>query len=217
MKTTTKNLYYERMLTVLVHIQSHLDDDLTVESLAEISFFSPVHFHRIFKGLFGETVVEHIRRIRLERAASRLASSFSRVTDSAFDAGYETVESFSRAFKKMFGCPPSKYPEQHWEIIYKKIPGNVHYLPDHARNGLTFYTHEDTTLEVRVEELKPMKVAFVRHIGPYMECKTAWDTLCTWAEPKGLFRANTKFIGISHDDPTVTPPEKSAMMHALRS
>jgi len=208
MKSTTKNLYHERMLTVLVHIQSHLDEDLTLESLAEITFFSAVHFHRIFKGMFGETVVEHIRRIRLERAANRLASGYSTVTDAAFDARYETVESFSRTFKKMFGCPPSKYPEQHWKILYKKIPGSVHYLPDNARKGLTFQTNEETIMEVRVETVKPMRVAFIRHIGSYIECKPAWDKLAAWAGPKGIFNANPKCIGISYDDPQVTPPDK---------
>ena len=97
MKDTTRNLYHERMLTVLLHIQSHLDDDLDLESLAAMTFFSPVHFHRIFKGMMGETVVEHIRRIRLERAAIRLAMGTSSVTDAAFDAGYEAVESFQQA------------------------------------------------------------------------------------------------------------------------
>lgn len=208
MKDATKNLYHERILTVLVHIQSHLDEDMTLESLAEITFFSPIHFHRIFKGMLGETVVEHIRRIRLERTANRLAVGSSSVTDAAFDAGYETVESFSRVFKTMFGCPPSKYREQHWEALYGRIPGYVHYLPETARNGLTIQIKEDSIMEVRIETVEPMRVAFIRHIGPYMECKTAWDKLCAWAGPKGIFSTNPKVIGICHDDPQVTPPEK---------
>jgi len=208
MKNTTKNLYHERMLAVLLHIQSHLDEDLTLESLAEITFFSPVHFHRIFKGMVGETVVEHIRRIRLERAAMRLVCSQSNVTDASFDAGYETVESFSRAFRKMFGCPPSKYREKHWEAMHKKLPGAVHYLPKDARNGLNITPTGETEMEVRIETVSPVKVVFVRHIGPYEKCETAWNTLCGWACPKGLCQMESKFIGVCYDDPQVTPPEK---------
>ncbi|MGL1863698.1 MAG: AraC family transcriptional regulator [Pseudodesulfovibrio sp.] len=208
MKNTTKNLYHERMLTVLLHIQSHLDEDLSLESLAAMTYFSPIHFHRIFKGMIGETVVEHIRRIRLERAASKLAIGSTTVTDSAFEAGYETVESFSRAFKKMFGCPPSKYQQQHWETLYERLPGNVHYLPESARNGLTIKHNEEMTMEVRIENVEPMRVAFIRHIGPYMDCKVAWDKLCAWGGPKGIFSTNPKVIGICYDDPQVTPPEK---------
>lgn len=208
MKDATKNLYHERMLGVLVYIQSHLDDDLTLESLAAMAYFSPVHFHRIFKGMMEETVIEHIRRIRLERAANRLATGRAIVTDAAFDAGYETVESFSRAFKKMFGCPPSKYPEQHWENLYKKIPDSVHYLPDNARSGLTIQSDWETDMKVRIENVEPMRVAFIRHTGPYIECKQAWDKLCAWGGAKGIFLKSFKCIGICHDDPQVTPPEK---------
>lgn len=208
MKSTTKNLYHERMLTVLLYIQSHLDEDLSLDSLAAMTYFSPVHFHRIFKGMMGETVVEHIRRIRLERAAMRLVCGQSTVTDASFDAGYETVESFSRAFKKMFDCPPSKYREKHWEAMHKKLPGNVHYMPTEARDGLDIKPIRGTTMKVRIEEVAPQNVIFVRHTGPYEKCETAWNTLCGWACPKGLCQMESKFIGVCYDDPQVTPPEK---------
>lgn len=208
MKTTTKNLYHERILNVLLYIQSNLDTELSLEALAEITHFSPIHFHRIFKGMVGETVIEHIRRIRLERAALRLSCEQCNVTDASFDAGYETVESFSRAFRKMFGCPPSKYREQHRKALFEKIPGTFHYLPYEINKGLNTKIWEDTTMEVAITKVEPMRVAFVRHIGPYMDCKNAWDKLCAWAAPKGIFNSNFKCIGICYDDPQVTPPEK---------
>lgn len=208
MKATTKNLYHERIHAVLLHIQQNLDSDLSLESLAALTHFSPVHFHRIFKGMFGETVIEHIRRIRLERAAIRLAVGYSTVTDAAFDAQYETVESFSRTFKKMFGCPPSKYQEKHWATIYEKMPGVVHYLPDSARNKLSIQEPEDSPLKVRVEYIEPMRVAYIRHTGPYMECQTAWDKLCAWGCRNGIFEKECKIIGICYDDPQVTPQQR---------
>lgn len=208
MKDTTKNIYFERMHTVLLHIQHHLDDDLTLESLAELTFFSPIHFHRIFKGMFGETVIEHIRRIRLERAAIQLFTNTASVTDAAFGARYETVESFSRAFKKMFGCPPSKYREHHWARFFEKQRGAVHYLPENARNALVPPNLKEMTMDVQVKTIDPMRVAFVRHVGPYIECEAAWRTLCDWAGPKGLINETARFLGICYDDPQVTPPEK---------
>ncbi len=208
MKETTKTLYQERMLNVLTHIQSHLDDELSLESLAAKTYFSPIHFHRIFKGAIGETVVEHIRRIRLERAAARLAGGESNVTNAAFDSGYETVESFSRAFKKMFGCPPSKYQEQHWEKLYEQIPGTVHYLPENARDGLTYYLEGNSDMEIEVKTCTPLRVAFIRHIGPYHECKPAWNKLYAWAWAKRLLNDASNYIGICHDDPQITPEDK---------
>lgn len=208
MKETTQNLYHERMLEVLIYIQSHLDEELSLESLASKACFSPIHFHRIFKGIAGETVIEHIRRIRLERAAIRLATGDSNVTDAAFDSGYETVESFSRAFKKMFGCPPSKYQEQHWGKLYEKMPGIVHYLPDAMHEGLNLELEGVTAMEVKIKTQDTIRVAFIRHIGPYIECEKAWNKLCEWAGPRGLLNAQVKFIGICHDDPQVTPGDK---------
>ena len=115
---------------------------------------------------------------------------------------------FSRRFKKNFGCPPSNYQEQHWEKIYEKLPGAIHYRPDTARTGLAMQPQEETTMDIRFVNIEPMRVAFVRHTGPYMECEPAWETLCAWAGPKGLLRMDAKYIGISYDDPQVTPPEK---------
>ncbi len=58
----TERSYRERILQVLLHIQEHLDDDLTLPELAKVAYFSEYHFHRIFKGLVGESLKGHIRR-----------------------------------------------------------------------------------------------------------------------------------------------------------
>jgi AraC family transcriptional regulator len=69
MKEQTFEDYRQRMLAVLVHIQRHLDADLSLEELATVASFSSFHFHRLFHSLVGESVKEHVRRLRLERAA----------------------------------------------------------------------------------------------------------------------------------------------------
>ena len=63
-------------------------------------------------------------------------------------------------------------------------------------------------MEVKIEKMPTRTVAYVRHVGPYQDCEPAWERLCNWAGPKGLLGPSTEFIGISHDDPEVTPPEK---------
>ena len=70
MKSDTRHSYHERVLNVLVHIQQHLDDELPLDELAAVAHFSPYHFHRMFRGMVGESVEEHVRRLRLERAAT---------------------------------------------------------------------------------------------------------------------------------------------------
>ena len=65
MKPSTEQDYRERIVRTLVYIQQHLDDDLELEQVAGVAAFSSFHFHRIFRGLVGETLKEHIRRLRL--------------------------------------------------------------------------------------------------------------------------------------------------------
>ena len=60
--------YQQRILRVLTYIKNHLDEPLDLPQLADIAYFSPHHFHRIFSELVGETVKEHVRRLKLERA-----------------------------------------------------------------------------------------------------------------------------------------------------
>lgn len=63
-------------------------------------------------------------------------------------------------------------------------------------------------MEVRIERIQPMRLAFVRHVGPYPEVGVAWGKLMSWAGRRGLLGPRTKILGIVHDDPEVTPPDK---------
>lgn len=63
-------------------------------------------------------------------------------------------------------------------------------------------------MEVNIRKVEAMTLACVRHVGPYEECKPAWDKICAWAGPKGLLGPDTACIGICHDDPETTPPDQ---------
>ena len=107
MKDITRKVYQQRILRVLTYIQRHLDEPLELNELAAVAYFSPFHFHRVFRGLVGESLMEHIRRLRLERAVHRLRTTGRSILDIALEAGYETHESFTRAFRSQFGLTPS--------------------------------------------------------------------------------------------------------------
>ena len=208
MKTPTQRDYEERILRVLVHVQAHLDDALDLEHLARIACFSPYHFHRVFRGMVGEPVKEHVRRLRLERAALRLTQTDQSVIRIALDAGYEAHEAFTRAFRAQFGVPPSRFREQRREALQPATVGGVHYAPDGRLDRFRIFVSGGDSMEVRVEDLRPLRVAFVRHVGPYAEVGKAWERLCAWAGPRGLFGPQARMLGVSHDDPDVTPPDK---------
>jgi len=188
-KTETLSSYQERMGRVLVHIQKHLDEPMPLDRLAEVASFSPWHFHRIFRGMVGESVKEHVRRLRLERAAQQLRDTDRAVVDIALEAGYEAHESFTRAFAAMFGPPPSVF-----------------------RNGAQaqrgFPPAAGPPFEVSIRHIPVTRVAFVRHVGPFDGAGAAWQKLMAWAGPKGLLGPGLRMLGIVQDDPEITAPEK---------
>lgn len=208
MKAETMQVYRERILRVLIHIQGHLDDSLSLDDLGRIACFSPFHFHRVFTGLVGESVKGHIRRLRLERAVHSLKGTGQSVLDIALDAGYETHESFTRAFRGMFGLSPSEARRNHRSVLPVRAASGVYFQPGGEAPDFNPITTGGVPMDVKIEKVDPIRVAFVRHVGPYEECGSAWQTLCSWAGRKGLFGPNSRMLGISHDDPDVTPPEK---------
>src|SRR5689334_20842577 len=123
----TRQTYQQRILDVLVHVQRHLDQELSLDELARVAHFSPYHFHRIFRAMVGESVKEHVRRLRLERAASRLKRTDQPIVRIALDAGYEAHESFTRAFGEMFGVPPARYRELHQPPVPPTRRSDVHW------------------------------------------------------------------------------------------
>lgn len=208
MKTETQQLYRERILKVLVYIQGHLDDDLSLDRLAKIAYFSPFHFHRVFKGLVGESVKEYIRRLRLERSVYQLRSTNRTVLDIALDAGYETHESYTRAFQGMFGDKPSVFRRNHRKAGYADSPASVHYGPGGRVQEFNPITGGGGTMEVKIKKIEPIRVAFMRHVGPYEKCGKTWEMFCSFLGRKGMFGPKTRLLGISHDDPEVTSPDK---------
>ncbi len=198
---------HQRMSDALWYIQTSLDRAIDPKAVAERACFSLSHFHRIFKGMMRETLGEHIRRLRLERAAVQLAYGKEQVTSIAFNAGYETLESFSRAFKKMFNMPPSTFREGKQRLRFPDTPSNIHYQPG-VLPDLNSLPRNHEELDLKIKKFGPIRIAFIRNVGPYKECATAWEKLCTWAQVKNILHEDTLFLGICYDDPTITPANK---------
>jgi len=171
MKPSTDQDYRERIVRTLVYIQEHLDDALALEQVAAVAAFSSFHFHRIFRGLVGETLKEYVRRLRLERAARNLKQSGEPITEIALQAGFEAHESFTRAFGEMYGVSPSAY-----RTAYKPAPESVSgtHLDDISGYHLPDYGDLPA---VEVKELPPMRLVFLRHVGPYTQVGATWGRL----------------------------------------
>ena len=90
------------------YIENHLTEELDYEQIAKESFSSSFHFQRVFSILCGYTLGEYIRNRRLTLAGAELANTREKVIDVAYKYGYDSPESFAKAFQKVHGITPSQ-------------------------------------------------------------------------------------------------------------
>jgi AraC family transcriptional regulator len=209
MKPTTHSFYTDAVQRVIEHIVSHLDEALALEELAGQACLSPFHFHRVFRGMVSETPVELGRRLRLERAAWRLLRTDSPVTAIAFDAGYETHEAFTRAFRASYAESPSVFRRRPHARIELAAPNGVHFRAD---GGVQRFTPRDSggrTMKVEIRKFPALRVGTVRHIGPYIQINEAFARLGELAAPAQLFeQPGAMMVALFHDDPDTTPADQ---------
>lgn len=90
------------------YIEAHMTEELDYEAIATESFSSSFHFQRMFSILCGYTLGEYIRNRRLTLAGAELATTKAKVIDIALKYGYDSPESFTKAFRTFHGIPPSQ-------------------------------------------------------------------------------------------------------------
>lgn len=90
------------------YVEENITDDIDYEKIAEQAFSSSFHFQRVFGILCGYSIGDYIRMRRLSLAGEELAKGKSKIIDIALKYGYDTPESFSRAFTRFHGIAPSE-------------------------------------------------------------------------------------------------------------
>jgi AraC family transcriptional regulator len=104
----TARIRIDRLREILDTVVASLEeDDVDGSMLAQRACLSPYHFNRLVTARIGEPPVAFRRRLLLERAAYQLSATRAPVTDVALDAGYGSLEAFTRAFRRAFGHAPS--------------------------------------------------------------------------------------------------------------
>ncbi len=194
-----------RIDRVIDHIHEELSGDLSLGTLARVAHFSPYHFHRIFKGVTGETLNAFVRRARIERAARLLRAAPQRLVSSvALEVGFSSLAALSRAFKEHYGISPG-----HWDrrsglkarsidCAYPDLPV---YSPDELSEMASLFP-------VRIEHVPARRIAYVRTADSYSEgaFQRTYDALMAWVSATGV-RAGDVFA-MSHDQPDLTSTEK---------
>ena len=190
MKNITYNDYIQRINKVVAYINNHLDETLDLKTLANEAALSDFHFHRIFKALKGEAIGGYITRLRLEATARLLRYTALTIEEIAFNIGYETPASLSKAFKKQYGISPTEYRTNKDTYIMKKEIIN----PDLALKAPKIVT------------LEPKNLIYVALTGAYgsLDYRKSYEQLWAVIKAQKLFTKGIESICISYDDPKIT-------------
>lgn len=208
--------YKNRINRVFVFIDENLESDLSLNTMSGIAFFSPFHFHRVFKFITGETLNEYVTRQRIEKSASDLLHKNITTTEIAYNYGFSDNSSYSRAFKKYFGESPTEFkkqnPNRHSKIRQLKSKNGQEY-PDSDKyiciiNNLKKWIQMNAKIEIK--EMPKMDLAYISSIGP-QNLESAFGKLMKWATPQGLINDQTKMVTIYHDSFKVTQANKVRM------
>lgn len=209
--------YIHRINRVVDYVDANLDEEHSLQTLAEVAHFSPFHFHRIFRVLTGETVNNYVKRIRLQKAASMLLTDYERsVEEIATLCGFNSTAVFCRAFRDHFGCntgdfrrnspfQESKNGQSDGKNGQHQEP-SVQYISDDIMNQNRNVKMEEN---IQVKEMAAMDLVYCRHVGAFDQIAGAYEKLFKWAGPRGLLKfPETKTVTVYHDDPKVVDMSK---------
>jgi AraC family transcriptional regulator len=211
----SRAVYAERINRVIDFIADHLAEPLPLKRLARTAHFSPFHFHRLFTALVGEPVHAFTRRLRLEKAIFLMKNGpRTTLTGVALRCGFAASSDFSRAFKQAYGFSPRHFtPDRFVEESKNRqdLLANAGYgfgMPPDPANPDRF--------RPRLVERPAQRVAYVRLIGTQTPDRllAAFDRLTAWGRRNWLV-PGAELLGMSRDDPNVTPRQKYSYDFAL--
>jgi AraC family transcriptional regulator len=202
-RSVTLDSWRVRMQRVTDWLVNHLDQPFDLDRLAELAYFSPYHFHRVYSSVMGEPIAETVRRMRLHRAAVMLSTSEQAVAAIAKKAGYGSVQAFGRAFREHYGAAPAQY-RQHAKTSLAMVVASV-------KRADTMHTHFPSGLgasperAVEIVELARLRVAAWPHKGSYNAIGDSFQKLMAWAVGRQLQGSQTRMLGLYYDDPDSKP------------
>jgi AraC family transcriptional regulator len=187
----------KEMNNALSYIEDNLTNDINFTEVARLAFCSEYHFKRMFSFLAGVTLSEYIRRRRLTLAAFELNSSNVRIIDVAIKYGYNSPDSFTRAFESLHGITPSE------------ARNNGQSLKAYPQMTFQLSIKGGSEMNYRIEEKEAFRIVGIKKRVPLIyngvnpEIASMWGSLNTETiiklkslsnvEPFGLLSASTNF------------------------
>ena len=187
--------YHQQLNKAIDFIGQHLDEEISLDILSDTFHISKFHFHRLFTAFTGLSLQQYIRWLRLKRAARQLVVYKEQsIITIAINAGFESHEAFSRAFKKACGISPNQYRHRsnrsHWEQLPYSLP----------KRG-------ENKMNVTIKQINKMRLAVLEHRDDPNLVGESVSRLIGWAnaQPMSLKPQPGESFAIAYDDPAITP------------
>lgn len=118
--------YFNNLQKTLDYIEEHIKEEISLEQLSALCFYSAHHYHRVFQSVIGIPVADYIKKRKLSVAAGEIIGTDKKIIDIALDYGFNSHETFSRAFKRIFDITPNDYrklnthaiPTDFWKVSF---------------------------------------------------------------------------------------------------
>lgn len=176
------------------YIMQHLDEDLSLDTVAAQFYISKYHFSRIFKDETGESIYAFIIRCKVDQSAIDIKLNPAKaITDIGLDYGY-SASNYSSIFRKHHDTSPSMFRQS---LPAKDMP--VPFTPERV---VHFKTAKQYAAHIDIEEPDDFFVLYERFIGNYIDIEKNWYQFLD----KYIALINEKTILIERffNDPTVT-------------
>jgi AraC family transcriptional regulator len=196
--------YIHRINQAIDFIYQNIDQNLTVEDIANHCCFSRFYFNRIFRSVTGESVYGFVKRLKMEIAAFKLRSTRRTITEISLEAGY-SPSNFATAFKEYFNMSASTFRKSENVPVKDTYQAVIEHIKTLKKQD-NFFEQFDSRVVIR--DLDPMILEYHRFIGNYYHgLKEAWEAFCLKMEQKYTLDEQARFIGISYDTPLIADPD----------
>jgi len=210
--------YIKRINEILTYIDENLDNDLSLEKIAKLAFYSPFHLHRLFKAITNEALNSYVTRKRIEKAAMQLILKKElSISEISLQTGFNSNSSFTRAFSKLYGQSPTNFRNANSKYFSKigktdSKNGKMNFITEEYIcniNNLKNWIKMNAKIEIR--EMPKMELAYITQIG-VEGIENAFERILRWARPKGLLAGeDSNITRIFHDSFKITDADKVRM------
>lgn len=191
MRNSTANIYQQKVNQVIDYISANLHLPLQLDVIADKINVSQRQLLRIMRSALNESLYTYVARQRIERAVLYMQTEEMSLTTLSSMEGYDNPQSFSKAFKKQFGISPKAYINE----LQSRLEGYVQSSGNRS------------SLQAEICYFEGLELVYIRIFGKYgvtEPYEIAWNKLMLFLKDNQALTLETRFIGLSFDDPNVT-------------